>query len=387
MAVALSHTGTEAAIGTVEVSDSRRSWIDNLRVAVIAAVIVVHVSATYAVQMPWYYEERSAGIATQAVLSALFGPGVFYAMAVLFLIAGMLSPRSLERKGTGRFVTARLLRLGLSVVVGVWVVIPVTALIGALAEGEANLMTAGPFLLHAALDLDFGPMWFVAALLIFSLAYSAVRRIRPRVAPRQGPVRWWHLVAAGAAIAIGSFSIRLVWPALSVTPGHLNLWEWPTMATLFVLGILAGERGWLDPVPESMRRVCGWSGIVALVAATLFFAAVAITGDDRLLGGWHLQAVVGPLIEGVLAVSVPIWLLTWFRRRWTQHGPVLRAAGRSSYAAYVFHPLVIVLIAIAFRLVPVAAEVKFVTVAGLGVLVSFTVAWLLTQIRPLRRVF
>ena len=387
MAVTVRRRTVRAETRAEEVSGSRLAWIDNLRVAVIVGVIVVHVSATYAVQMPWYYEERSAGIATQAILSALFGPGVFYAMAVLFLVAGILSPRALEARGARQFARQRLLRLGVSVLVGVCVVVPVAALAGALAEGQINLTNVGPFLSAQARDVDFGPMWFVAALLLFSLAYSAVRSIRPRRPGRYRAMRWWHLAGAIAAITAGSFCIRLVWPALSVTPGHLNLWEWPTMATLFVLGVLAGERGWLDPVPRTLRRVSGWSGIVATVAATLFFAAVAVSGDDRLLGGWHAQALVEPVIEGVLAVSVPIWLLSWFRRRWTQDGTVARAAGRGSYAAYVFHPLVIVLIAIAFRAMPVAAEVKFVTVASIGVLVSFTLAWLLIRVRALRRVF
>lgn len=381
-----------ASRGTVRdapesIAGSRQPWMDNLRVAVIAGVIVVHVSATYAVQMPWYYEERSATGATQAVLSALFGPGVFYAMAVLFLVAGMLCPRSLRKKRTRRFITDRLWRLGLPIVVGVWMVVPLSRLFGALAEGDASLTNVAPFLSDQLRDVDFGPMWFVAALLIFSIAYAAVRWIRPSRAPRHRPPRWWHLLGAVGAIAVGSFLIRLVWPALSVTPGHLNLWEWPTMATVFAFGIMAGERGWLDPVPESLRRLSGWSGILAVVAATLFFAAVAITGDDRLLGGWHPQAMVEPMIEGVLSVSVPIWLLTWFRRRWTQHGPVARAAGRGSFAAYVFHPLVIVLMAVAIRDVAVAAEIKFVVVAGLGVLASFALASLMNQVPTLRRVF
>lgn len=37
--------------------------------------------------------------------------------------------------------------------------------------------------------------------------------------------------------------------------------------------------------------------------------------------------------------------------------------------------------------VPVAAEIKFVAVASLGVLVSFTLAMLLNQVPALRRVF
>ena len=369
-----------------EASGSRRPWLDNLRVAVIAGVIVVHVSATYAVQMPWYYEERSAGLVTQATLSALFGPGVFYAMAVLFLVAGMLSPRSLAGKGPWRFILDRLLRLGVPLVISVWLLVPLTALIGALAEGEVTSATLGPFLAYQAREVDTGVMWFVAALLAFSLTYALFRWARPAGESGFGPMRWWHLAGTMGAITLGSFLVRLVWPALSVTPGHLNLWEWPSMAALFVLGIMARERGWFDPVPDRLRRLSGWLGLAALAAATLFFAAVAVTEDDRLLGGWHLQALAGPAIEGVLAVMVSLWLLAWFRIRWTQRGPVARAAGRASYAAYVLHPLVIVLLAVALRVVAAAGEIKFVVVGGLGVIASFALGWLLTRVRPLARI-
>ncbi len=360
--------------------------MDNLRVAVIAGVIVVHVSATYAVQMPWYYEERSAGLPTQAILGALFGPGVFYAMAVLFLVAGIVTPEALRRRGFRRFAAARLIRLGVPLVASTWILVPLTALIGALAEGEVKAGGVGPFLSFEAREVDSGVMWFVAALLVFSIAYAAFRSVRPAPHRPAGRMTWRPLGIAMVAIAAGSFAIRLIWPALSVTPGHLNLWDWPSMAALFALGVIAGERGWLDRWPARSARACGALGLAALVGMTLFVAALVLSGDDRLLGGWYPQALIGPALEGVLAVAVPVWLLGWFRTRWTRHGPLARALGRSSYAAYMLHPLVIVLVAVAFRPLAAAAEVKFVLVAALGVAASFYGAWLLTRSRLLARV-
>ena len=364
----------------------RTYGIDNLRVAIIAGVIVCHVSASYAVAMPWYYEERTAGPVTQAALSALFGPGVLFAMAALFLVAGLLTPRSLERRGVRRFVAGRLLRLGIPLVASTLVLVPLTALAGALAEGETSPAGAGAFLAARSRDVDTGVMWFVAALLVFSLAYAAVRAARSRPPARPGPLRWWHLAAAGAAVTAGSYLVRLVWPALSVTPLHLSLWDWPAMATLFTFGVVAGERGWLDPVPDSFRRWCGALSVPAVAAAILYFAAVALTGDGRLLGGWSPQALAGPAIEGVLSVVVPVWLVGWFTRRWHQHGRLALAAGRGSYGAYVLHPLLIVLLAAAFRPVATAAEVKFAAVAALGVVASFALGWAATRVRPLTRV-
>ncbi len=125
------------------VSMPRQAWMDNLRVAVIAGVIVTHVAATYAVPMPWYYEERTAGEVTVTLVSALLGPPVLFAMAMLFLVAGMLSPSSLRRRGPRRFIVERLVRLGVPLALTVVLIVPATALVGELAEGAVAPQDAG----------------------------------------------------------------------------------------------------------------------------------------------------------------------------------------------------------------------------------------------------
>jgi putative exporter of polyketide antibiotics len=90
----------------------RWAWMDNLRVAVIAGVIVEHVATAYVLDIDWYYEERSSSAVTEAIVGAAILPAALFAMAVLFLVAGLLSARSLARKGPWPFVRDRLLRLG-----------------------------------------------------------------------------------------------------------------------------------------------------------------------------------------------------------------------------------------------------------------------------------
>lgn len=366
-------------------SAPRHAWMDNLRVAVIAGVIVTHVAATYAVPMPWYYEERTAGDPTVILLSSLTGPPVLFAMALLFLVAGMLSPRSMRRKGARQFIVERLLRLGVPLIATVVVIVPATALVGEMAEGALAPRDAGSFLARRLIEADTGVMWFGACLLLFSIAYAAYRSVR-RFQPRSdAPIRARHLMAAAAATAIGSWAIRLEWPALSVTPFHLNLWDWPSMAALFVLGIVAGERGWLQPVPVRLRRRCGWIALASLGLAMAFFAAIVATGDDRLLGGPDPRALILPAIEGGLAVSASVWFAGWFQLRWTAEGKLARGLARGSYGAYVLHPLVIVLLAVALRSLAMPAEVKFLAVAAVGIAASFALAWALTRSGPVSR--
>ena len=89
----------------------REHWADNLRVLVIAVVVVWHTATAYLAGAHWYYLDRS----TSKVWATVYGPAWLisaFALAPLFLVAGWFSARSLTPKGAGGFARARLLRLG-----------------------------------------------------------------------------------------------------------------------------------------------------------------------------------------------------------------------------------------------------------------------------------
>jgi hypothetical protein len=361
--------------------------MDNLRVVVIAGVIVEHVATAYVLDIDWYYEERSSNAVTEAIVGAAILPAALFAMAVLFLVAGLLSAQSLARKGPWLYVRDRLLRLGAPLVAFTFVVGPLTSLVGQRAEGDSSADDVGSFLIAKMQDADTGPMWFVTALLVFSIAYGSWRWARPAGLTASGPLRPGHLVAAAAAIVVGSFVVRLKWPFTADTPFDLNLWEWPQMATLFALGALAGERGWLDPIPDWLWRGCGRASIVGALGLLFVVAAVGLAGDDEpFLGGWHLQALAEPTAEATIAVAMSFCLVGWFARRWNYQGTLARSLGRASFAAYIIHPPVLVLLSVGLSSVTVAAEVKLVAVSVLGVATSFMLGWYMTKVRPLARV-
>lgn len=54
--------------------------------------------------------------------------------------------------------------------------------------------------------------------------------------------------------------------------------------------------------------------------------------------------------------------------------------GRGSYATYVSHPLVLVSVMLAFRPLPLGAELKFVAVTAVAVPLCFAVGYLLTRV-------
>lgn len=364
-----------------EGASGRAAWIDNLRVAIIVGVIGSHVGVIYALDVGWWYEELTAGAIARAILAGLFAPGLLFGMGLMFFLAGWFTPLAFERKGARRFAIDRLWRLGIPTAVYLTLLNPAMNFFGDRAMGEGETV-ADYFRRTYWDDVELGIAWFMAALLMFSLAYAAWRTRHPVPGEGQGQLRRSDLVKAGTFIALASFLIRLEFPVLS---GEallgLNLWEYPQMIALFALGVLARERGWLsDALPPQLRRTCGQAAVLGVALAALLGAGIAVTDDpDPFLGGLRFQATLIPLIEATLALGMSLWLIDWFRRRTDRAGPLVAGLGRASFAAYLLHVPITILFAVILREAGIPAESKFLVVYALGVVASFGLGWFLTR--------
>ena len=287
----------------------RLAYLDNLKTLLIAGIIASHAVMGYATFGSWTYQDVQ-GVTLSEVVEKIYAVlfltlGGLFLMALFFLISGLLTHGSLVRKGPSRFVSDRLLRLGVPFAVYTLVVWPLLeyALFGPFMHRSfsSSVTDTDPL-------LDNGPMWFVGVLLLYSLALVAWRRLFPPPAPSDGSLRWRHLVVLLLAVGVASFVVRIVFPVDSNQPLNMKLWGWPEYLAMFGLGIASARRGWLRPVPGALARRCG----VATLAATLAIVVVAVTTDlrgldqDVYFGGLGPLALVWAMGEGVLAVSGPI---------------------------------------------------------------------------------
>ena len=148
-------------------------FLDNLRIGLIVLVVLHHVAMAYgAAGLGFYYVELHPDGFSRGLLIFVLGNQAWF-MGAFFLIAGYFTPGSFDRKGAARFLSGRLVRLGIPL-----------ALYAALLN---PLSTLGWFYVPeylGPLDWDtfeyldsvrMGPMWFVAMLLIFSIGYATWR--------------------------------------------------------------------------------------------------------------------------------------------------------------------------------------------------------------------
>jgi hypothetical protein len=344
--------------------------VDQLKVLLVGAVIVTHCAITYGADGSWLYREPGIGWFAN-VLDVPIAFGALFAMGAFFFIAGCFTPESLARKGASRFVRDRALRLGLPVAVTVLGVVPLIEAVVMIATTRRRDI-AGVFTTQLR-QLDAGPLWFAAVLLVFSVGYAALRRGRS-VATRERNLTARAVVTCVAGIAAMSFLLRLRFHIDTFQIGSLHVWQWGQCVGLFALGTWLGPRG-IQPVEDGLRRACYWAtGAGALLVIALLAASHSDLGP--LGGGSHWQAALVAVLEAALSVSATVMLLDLARRRWG-HAPAtpLRVRlGGSAFGAYVIQAPVIVAVSLALRPVPLPALPKLTIAAALSLAACFGLA-------------
>ncbi len=371
-------------------ASSRYIYVDNLKVLLIAAIIAGHGLAGYGALALWSYadvREVTLSPVTEGLLFSLFAPFGLFMIPVLFLVAGLLTRGSVERKGPGRFARDRLVRLGIPFLAFVGVIWPLLLYALYRPLGNAPGSYWAEFIGTAEESLDTGYFWFVGVLLIFSLLYAAWVRLRRdrRPTSASGGIGIGHLLVLAVGVGVSTFLVRLGFPFESERYIDLNLYEWPAAITTFALGVTAARHGWLTEVPARLYVQSRKVSLLAVGAFGIFMIAGFLLGVEKETwgGGWNWDAAAFAAFESTLAVFGSVWILGVAQRRlnrgfrWASP-----AVGRSAYGAFVLQGLVLLGLAVVLRPLQVPAEVKALIVAAGGVAGSYALAWLLIRRVP-----
>jgi surface polysaccharide O-acyltransferase-like enzyme len=328
----------------------------------------------------------------------LLGVGAAFLLGLFYMISGYFTPYPYDRKGPGPFILDRLKRLGIPLVFYALVINPLVTYWAAVHGGyEGSFWQYVPSHLPDLTEAAVGPLWFVEALLFFSIVYALVRMLIPlfrsstpgdrpeaRV-PGNGAIA---LVALGLGLA--TFFVRIWapvfwwWEPLHQEPAHF-----PQYIAFFAIGILAYRKHWFSLLAAQQARLWGWVSLACIpLLPLLMLAAGVLSGEVNtdISGGLNGLSLAYSLWEGFIGVALVITVLVWARERFNRQGRLLKSMSAASYAVYVLHPLLIVPLALGLSDVPLGLSLKFLVFTPLAVALCFLAGHLIRKL-PLLKSF
>lgn len=373
-----------------------------LRVGAIVLVLIHHVALTYSGVAPWYYVEptENFGVFIGFLVLVLFNQAFF--MGLLFMLSGYFTPVSYDRKGFKRFLRNRFVRLGIPLIVYIFLLNPLATFAGYTYITQVYLegihIPYEDFYLSA---LNAGPLWFLQVLLLFVVGYGlwrlamvapmakqdatpqssesrdeATRRVAP---PSLAAIGLFILGLAAATfvwriwVPMGTFVPIIALPSASHMPQYLSL---------FVIGAVAFRQNWFHTLPAAYGRI---GGVATLLSILLFFP-VLLLSDENWMGGSSLPAFLFALWESIFCVNICLALLVYFRGRFTQAGSRGAFLSNHAYTVFIIHGPILAWYAYGLQGIALHPLLKFVLVSITGTALCFAAAYFVRKLPLARRI-
>jgi hypothetical protein len=323
-------------------------------------------------------------------------------MGLMFLLAGLFVPVSLARKGAGRFLRDRALRLGLPFVIGAAVLAPLAYAPAYLLRAEA---TGHPGFWPAWRALGVwpaGPAWFLWVLLAFSALAAAAWKLAPRAREqlatfgawcRARPARACVVLAVAAVLSylptlsgVNAYS-WFTWGPFAVQTGRIALYA---VYFLFGCALGAGGRGisdaWMAPGGPLAQRWQTWSTVagavfVAFAAALIAFFIGVGKGQPA-----PLVALAATVLFAVTGVTTSFALLACFARYGHRASAFTASLTRNAFGMYLVHYAIVTWLQFALLGVALPGLAKAVLVTLLAIGASWGVTLCLRRLPGVARI-
>ncbi len=370
---------------------SRLLYIDNIRIYLTILVIAHHLMVIYAGSGGWIYHEGRQDEITSALGGWFCAVNQAYFMGLFLFISAYFVPGAYDRKGPRKFLTDRLIRLGIPLLFYSWVLRPLLIFLGERFPG--SFWTWYRFIYFKNYGfIGGGPLWFIEILLIFSVIYTIIRSVDRK--PIQKPVDESEFPGSRKIILFTlilgsvSFFIRIFTRINeSYFPLNLQFANFAQYAALFVVGLVAYRQDWLNKLPDHVGKKWLRSAIfLVIIYVPLGLLTLSFGEPDSFLGGWHWQSMAFSQWESFLCVSACIGLIYVFRRKLNQQGIMAKELSRSAYATYLLHEPVITYFAIFTEGIIIYPLLKFVIAVVIMTPICFLVGGLVRRIPYVGRV-
>jgi uncharacterized integral membrane protein len=365
-------------------------YIDNLRVILTILVVLHHTFITYGAPGSWYYMQKTTQQAALIPMTMFVAVNQSFFMGFFFFLSAYFIRSSYEKKGAAKFVKDRLIRLGIPLIFYSFILGPaINYLI--YYWGYGHHITLLQYLSGYDDWIDFGVLWFVAALLLFTLVYVGWRNVttnRNNQTTTTLSVGRFLLFAIGLGVV--SFLVRLVFPVGWVLkPVGFQLGHFTQYIALFIAGIVASKTGWLAGITYKQgKRVALIAFLLVIIIFPLFYVLLTTLKfpSNWFSGGFHWPALLYALWEQLTGLAVIMALIGICKKYLNKSSPLSNKLSRNAFAVYIFHPLVVISFSLALKDLAIDPALKLLIVAPLAVVFSFLLGSFIVLIPGVRRI-
>lgn len=437
------NASTDSPLGGTR-SEGRDVAIDHLRAFVVALVVLLHAALAYTSFSTYdntHWVDSSAPVVDTVrwpVLDWVVGSLDAFFMALMFLVSGLFVVPSLTRKGSKRFFTSRLQRLGIPFAFGALVLAPWAFLPSYLM---ASTRPEAPYLatFFTSDGWPVGPPWFLWVLLVFNGIVALAHKIAPNMLAKLRPPKalvillvtlisflplrligshfWWVSLGPFDAQPI-RFGLYFAYFLLGMALGTGQQWQqknWPKLwglwlsvgafSLFFYLALSDNAFSLPSPLCEVLLSV---TLAVGCTGASLgFLGAFRRKEWAKLWGLWLLVGVSSLALRTavwnrVLPLPSPVFLIVLSASfaggcagtilgvlgayRKLVPNPVLDSLGTNSFGIYLIHYGVVLWVQFALLSLPWPAWIKFSIAFIGGWALSWGASILVRQIPAVRRV-
>jgi peptidoglycan/LPS O-acetylase OafA/YrhL len=366
--------------------EGRDIAIDYLRAFLVVLVVFLHAALAYA-SFSTYDETRwidsSAPVVDASRWPFLDGFVLYYDtffMALLFLISGLFTMSSLERKGSGGFFIARLQRLGIPFVFAALFIAPLAFLPSYLM---AVPRPQAPYLVtfFTSDGWPVGPPWFLWVLLVLNGIVALTYRVAPTALAklRQQPTALViFLVTIVSFLPLSLIGSHYWW--VSMGPFDAQPIRLVLYLAYFLLGVAVGTG-------QQWQKV-GWPrhwGYWFILGILSFFVYMVFMGGTILLPVLVSQVILGVTFAASCG-GTSLGFLGACRKLVRRPNPIFDSLSANAYSIYIVHYAFVLWIQFALLSVSWPAWIKFCVtfIGGLGA--SWGTSKLVRQIPVVRRV-
>jgi len=373
-------------------SNNRYDYLDNIKWVVTILVIIHHAACTAGLDpvgyslphvmksLQWQYD----------ILGDILKMDQSFFMDLFFFISAYFVTSSLARKGAGCFMLDKLKRLGIPILMTIFIIFPILGeiifhfmryKIAIQGINDLNYL----WILHRTFDplfktgnIQLGVTWFLWSLIVFNSFFVLSQRLfsdnKQSVKDKKIPAIWKMFLFAILLIPVnylGLYSQNLLGEDFL---GFHLLRYFPTYIIMFYFGIQAYKYQWL----EQLEFKHAFWGIL------MWILGIAILGP--IAKGYGLNFDM--MGRGFTVIGMCMFLLYGFKILFDTKNKWTAILSRSAFAAYVIQNIPQAFIAGVYsHYMTQTPIINFIVIAIPSVILSFAIGFVICKLPVLKNIF